>query len=303
MTIKIGVNPLSWKNRDFPHIGEMPTDKILDEIALIGYQGFEFEPFLEDDALAEKVLAREIICLGGWHDTLVLENGMDQEIERLKQHINHLKPLGAEMINLAEVSRSVHRKSEVSLSQRPKLHDDEWGKLCEGLDTLAKVVEEEGLRSSYHHHMGTVVQDAKDIDTLMQKTETLGLLFDVGHLVYAELDPMDILEKHINRITHVHCKNVRRSTLNEKIENDTSFLSAVIDGSFTVPGDFLEGSIDFTPIIRKLIDHDYKGWLVMEAEQDPNIAHPYTYAQLGYVTLNFIVDQLINRKCSDHSPL
>ncbi|SAJ29525.1 Rhizopine catabolism protein mocC [Enterobacter cloacae] len=31
---------------------------------------------------------------------------------------------------------------------------------------------------------------------------------------------------------------------------------------------------------------DYRGWLVVEAEQDPAIAHPLTYARLGYNNLH-----------------
>ena len=45
-----------------------------------------------------------------------------------------------------------------------------------------------------------------------------------------------------------------------------SFLEAVINGAFTVPGD---GAVDFPPLIALLHEHGYRGWLVVEAEQDP----------------------------------
>ena len=47
---------------------------------------------------------------------------------------------------------------------------------------------------------------------------------------------------------------------------DMSFMGAVLDGIFTVPGD---GCIDFLPLLRLLRERDYAGWLVVEAEQDP----------------------------------
>ena len=58
-----------------------------------------------------------------------------------------------------------------------------------------------------------------------------------------------------------------------------SFLEAVINGAFTVPGD---GAVDFAPLIDILRDHGYRGWLVVEAEQDPVVAPAYRYADKGY---------------------
>jgi inosose dehydratase len=47
---------------------------------------------------------------------------------------------------------------------------------------------------------------------------------------------------------------------------------------FTVPGD---GCIDFTEVYQTLIKNNYKGWIVVEAEQDPSIAHPLEYALMA----------------------
>ncbi|WMJ66993.1 TIM barrel protein [Klebsiella variicola] len=46
-------------------------------------------------------------------------------------------------------------------------------------------------------------------------------------------------------------------------------------GTFTVPGD---GVIDFRPVFKLLDDAGYKGWMVVEAEQDPALANPFEYA-------------------------
>ncbi len=54
-----------------------------------------------------------------------------------------------------------------------------------------------------------------------------------------------------------------------------SFLDAVRAGAFTVPGD---GMIDFPSIFKILEAHNYKGWMVVEAEQDPAKANPLEYA-------------------------
>jgi inosose dehydratase len=64
---------------------------------------------------------------------------------------------------------------------------------------------------------------------------------------------------------------------------DMSFMGAVLEGIFTVPGD---GTIDYPAILSVLAEADYSGWLVVEAEQDPGKAHPLTYATMGFKNLS-----------------
>jgi inosose dehydratase len=72
-----------------------------------------------------------------------------------------------------------------------------------------------------------------------------------------------------------------------------SFLQAVINGAFTVPGD---GAIDFGGLLRLLHRHGYAGWLVVEAEQDPAVAPSYQYAEMGYRHLAELVQAIGNEK-------
>ena len=64
--------------------------------------------------------------------------------------------------------------------------------------------------------------------------------------------------------------------------DNASFLDAVLDGVFTVPGD---GCIDFSSALAELAVADYNGWLVVEAEQDPEKAPPLAYARIGFAQL------------------
>jgi inosose dehydratase len=166
------------------------------------------------------------------------------------------------------------------LSRRPMLADEQWPGFCDRLNTVARHLRTRGMRLAFHHHMGTVVQTGDDIDRLMAGTDDdVGLLLDTGHLVFAGGDPVAVAKRHGARIAHVHCKDVRASVLADVIARDESFLDAVLDGVFTVPGD---GAIDFPAVLRELRRHDYTGWLVVEAEQDPAKAHPLTYARMGH---------------------
>jgi inosose dehydratase len=75
---------------------------------------------------------------------------------------------------------------------------------------------------------------------------------------------------------------VRRHVLERSLNRDCSFLDAVIDGVFTVPGD---GCIDYPAVLAALERANYRGWLVVEAEQDPSVAPSAHYANLGYRNL------------------
>jgi inosose dehydratase len=151
------------------------------------------------------------------------------------------------------------------------------------VNVVARHLRDHGVRLAFHHHMGTVIQTEAEIDRLMAGTgDDVGLLLDTGHLVFAGGDPAAVARRHGRRIVHVHCKDVRADVLKNVLSRDASFLSGVLDGVFTVPGD---GTLDFPAVLHELRDAHYSGWLVVEAEQDPAKAHPLTYARLGYGNL------------------
>jgi inosose dehydratase len=146
------------------------------------------------------------------------------------------------------------------------------------------------MRLAYHHHMGTVVQTEEEIDRLMQVTgSAVGLLLDTGHLTYAGGHVLAVARRHAHRIVHVHCKDIRPAVLARALDRDQSFLDAVVDGVFTVPGD---GSVDYKALLTILRDAGYTGWLVVEAEQDPTKAHPLAYARMGFAHLSRLLADL-----------
>jgi inosose dehydratase len=294
--MQLGVSPLSWMNSDLPQLGsDIPLTQCLEEASKIGYRGIELEdPFRKILGTLPSLLEdNRLQMVAGWHSTFLIQNSLAMEKERLKQHMDVLDRLGANIVNLAECTAAVHRE-EKPLSSRPRVAEGSWSRLCDGLEALAEMLLDEGFFSAYHHHMGTLIQDGKDIDRLMQGTRKLGLLFDSGHLLYAQEDPLEVLKKHVSRVTHVHCKNVRSSVLMENLAFDRPFSSAIVGGVFTVPGDMSDYQepfvIDFEAIIQALIVDGYQGWVIVEAEQDPKKAEPYKYAKMGYEYLTRLLD-------------
>ena len=286
MSVRIGINPLTWTNDDMPELGaETPLETCLSEGIEAGYAGFELgNKFPRDPKVLEPILeAHGLRLVSGWFSGKLLERSVEQEIEAIQGHLNLLKSLGATAMVYCEVTGCVHGERETPVSKRPVLAANQWAELGAKLNQVAEYTLSQGVKIAYHHHMGTVVQTEADIDNLMANTnDAVGLLLDTGHLTYAGGNPVAVQQRHAKRINHVHCKDIRRSVLDDVLNRDSSFLNSVLAGVFTVPGD---GCVDYPTIFKGLKAADYSGWLVVEAEQDPAVAHPLTYAKLGYGNL------------------
>ena len=177
----------------------------------------------------------------------------------------------------AEQGHSIQGTDLPIFEKKYVMNDAEWDLLCTGLNRLGKVAKDMGIALTFHHHMGTVVQTAAEIDRMMENTdpELFSLLFDSGHLAYCGEDYMSVLKKYAKRIKHVHLKDIRPDVIAKVKAEHLSFLQGVRMGTFTVPGD---GAIDFAPIFDVLAETGYEGYVLVEAEQDPAIANPFEYA-------------------------
>ncbi len=283
MAVRIGINPLTWTNDDMPALGgDTPLEVCLAEARQAGYEGVEMGikfPRRTDEL--RPILERHGLALvSGWYGAGLLSRPLAGEIEAVAEHLALMAGMGCGVMVLCETTGAVHGRREVPLSRRPRLDDDRWPAFGEALTALAEHLLGRGVRMAYHHHMGSVVETEDDIDRLMACTgEAVGLLLDTGHLSYAGGDPLAVVRRHGGRIVHVHCKDIRADVLADARDRDSSFLDAVLAGVFTVPGD---GCIDYAALAGALAETGYEGWLVVEAEQDPAVAHPLTYAKLGH---------------------
>ncbi len=286
MSVRIGINPITWTNDDVPELGgDTPLEICLSEILQAGYVGTELGgKYPRQSEVLSEILGRyDLQLVSGWWDGRILERGVDEEFDKTLPHLTLLRDLGAKVVVYADTSRGRHDGIWQPISRRPKLADEEWPAYGRKITALAERMADFGVHMAFHHHMGTIVETDGDVDRLMAVTgPAVGLLFDSGHSSFAGGDPVALAGRHLGRINHVHCKDVRPAKLRHARETDMSFMDAVLDGIFTVPGD---GSIDYPTLLRRLHDSGYEGWLVVEAEQDPRKAHPLTYARLGHENL------------------
>ena len=278
--VKLGIAPIAWTNDDMPDLGAENTfEQCISEMALAGFTGCEVgNKYPKDTTVLKKALdLRGMQICNAWFSTFLTTKPYEETEKEFIKHITFLKEMGAKVVGVSEQGHSIQGTDLSIFDDKYVMNDEEWDMLCTGLNKLGKVAKDMGITLTFHHHMGTVVQTAAEIDRLMENTdpELFNLLFDSGHLAYCGEDYMYILKKYIKRIKHVHLKDIRPDVIADVKAKGESFLQGVRKGTFTVPGD---GVIDFAPIFAVLAENGYEGYVLVEAEQDPAIANPFEYA-------------------------
>ena len=279
--VKLAIAPIAWTNDDMPDLGKENTfEQCISEMALAGFKGTEVgNKYPRNIEVLTKALElRGLQIASAWFSSFLTTKPYEEtEVEFIK-HMNFLHAMGAKVIVVSEQGHSVQGQMNTPVfDEKPVFTEEEWISMTSGLNKLGALAAEKGMKIVYHHHMGTGVQTEEEIHKLMESTDKnlVFLLFDSGHLAYSGEDYIRVLAKYVDRIKHVHLKDIRPEVVMEVKENKLSFLQGVRKGAFTVPGD---GCVDFEPIFKVLDDNNYEGWMVVEAEQDPVIANPFEYA-------------------------
>ncbi|MDN4526446.1 myo-inosose-2 dehydratase [Fictibacillus fluitans] len=277
--ISWGIAPIGWRNDDIPEIGaENTLSHLLSDIVVAGFEGTEVGGFFpEAHVLNKELQLRNLRIAGQWFSSYIIRDGLEAATQAFHKHCEYLKEVKAAVAVVSEQTYSIQGTEKNVFTEKPSFTDEEWEQLCQGLNELGKIAEEYDLKLVYHHHMGTGVQTLAEVDRLMENTDPnlVHLLYDTGHIYVSDGEFMTLLNKHLDRIKHVHFKDLRQTVKDHCQQAGRSFLQSFLAGMFTVPGD---GCIDFTKIYNKLLESDYSGWIVIEAEQDPSIAHPLEYA-------------------------
>ncbi|RIO18018.1 myo-inosose-2 dehydratase [Mammaliicoccus sciuri] len=280
--IRYACAPIAWTNDDMPELGSQNSfEQCISEMALSGYEGTEIgNKYPKDPEVLKSYLEpRGLSVASAWLSLYLTSEPYEVTKEAFIKHRDFLHALGAKVIVVSEQGNSIQGDLTKALfKEKPIFTEQEWQLLVDGLEKLGQLAHEKDMEIVYHHHMGTGVQTTKEIDELMERTnkDNVSLLFDTGHLVLSGEDPIDIFERHEDRIKHIHFKDVRQNVKEAVDKECICFLDGVKKGMFTVPGD---GVIDFKPILDLIYKSDYSGWIVVEAEQDPAIANPFIYAK------------------------
>jgi len=289
MKAKLGIAPIAWSNDDLPELGGATTlETCLQESREAGFSGVETGGKFPKTAagLRPKLEAYGLQLASGWYSGTVLDapDDLAEEKDRVAAQLELFRELGAACLAYGETAGTVQNKRDAPLATRRRLSEDDIRAYGRRLTRFAEHCADGGVPLAFHHHMATAIETERDLDLLMRHTgAAVGLLYDAGHMRFAGGDVLRVIDAHGGRIVHVHAKDVRGPVIAGLDRERQSFLDAVLEGAFTVPGD---GAIDFAAVCRRLADAGYKGWFVVEVEQDPAKAPPAEYARIGHRALS-----------------
>lgn len=282
------IAPIAWWNDDLEELSDdVSLEECLRQAASAGLTGMEIgRRFpMNMDKLGPILDSHKISVCGGWFSGDLLEGDIETEKDRIAEQHEFFKAAGAPCIVYGETVRSIQGERNTPLSQKVKLSKVEMAAYGRKVSDFSDWCAKEGMPLSFHHHMGAVVETEEELDLFMQHS-SVPLLFDTGHMAFAGGDNFRVIENHHHRISHVHAKDIRAAVINKLDRTKESFLDAVINGAFTVPGD---GSLDFEAIAKALAEKKYEGWFVIEAEQDPIKNPPLVMAKIGRAELNRVL--------------
>lgn len=286
--ILYGTNPIAWSNDDDQTLGaDIPLETCLREAGEIGFDGIEkgHKMPTEPGALKAALDPHGLKFVSGWHSLNLLTHSVEDEKKAIQPHLDLLKAMGCKVCIVCETSNAIHGNDDMALADSPVLPIDQWAKFGADVEEIATYCADQGITLVYHHHMGTIVESADEIHAFMAHTgPKTHLLLDTGHALFGGANPEDLAKRYMDRVAHIHCKNVRPIIRKQAEAEGLSFLEGVRRGVFTVPGD-AEGEVQFEPVLKIAADHGYQGWLVIEAEQDPAVRNPFEYQSLGLKSL------------------
>ena len=296
--MKIANAPCSWGVLEFELEGKSPDYiQVLDEMHAIGYSGTELGDwgFMPTDPaqLRDELAARELTLLGAFVPVALADAEAHAAGETSAvQHARLLVETSGEtpFIVLADDNGTVAQRTQNAGRIHPEqgLMQAQWDTFVVGVHRIAQLVRDEtGLRTVFHHHCAGYVETPTEVDTLMQRTDPnlVGLCFDTGHYRFGGGEPLDIFDRHAERIWHVHFKDCQPEIAAHSRSDGWDYFESVGKGVFCELG---KGDVDFSAFIAELHNRDYDGWIVVEQDVLPGMGSPYESAERNFQYLNSI---------------
>jgi inosose dehydratase len=250
-----------------------PWARVLDEIAVSGFDGSELGPlgyYPEQPAwLRHELDVRALRLAGGFvmeplHDPRELPRVLDLT----RRTCAALAGGGAAVLVVIDGLFPARSATAGRDDAAVRLPAPAWAQLVATVEQIATIAAEFGLTAAFHPHAGTHVEFADEIERLLAETDPslVGLCLDTGHACYAGIDPLTLIADHGERIRHVHLKDVDGAALAQALARRSSFEQAVADGVFCPLG---TGDVDLAAVAEALAQIGFDGWAVFEQDRAP----------------------------------
>jgi len=285
-SVKFGAHPINWCNDDMDNLGdEYSFENIVDQASQAGYVGIELgRKFPRDPQILKPELEKRGLSLtSGWCDTMFgCEELRDKFFDEFKEKVMFFKEMGCKFVIAAEGTGSSCWDPREYRAEKgvQKFNEKEWKLFADGLNAAGAFCKEQGMILVYHVHTGTCVETHEETQKMCDLTDPnlVYILADTGHLHFCGVDIPKFFEHFADRIKYVHLKDIRPLVLEVVKQFNIDFNNAVKAGIFTVPGD---GCIDYKAVMNILQKHNYKGWMMVEAEQYLNTPKAFEFAKMA----------------------
>jgi len=280
--VRIGCHVLQWgmgidKNTRYTWDGRVwnvSLEQALDDIASLRFEGFDCESSdlalyaSKPAAFLKMITSRHLKYGSTWHTLIPKELGPSARNtvnpDLPMSDPGQFLPLSISDFSDADVAKDLKEK----LGRARLMHELGAGEIILGgpffdrrhrqerhyrtlgtylSDLSERLMEEFGVKTALHHHLGTLVQDSEDLERLYQYADkkTVGLCLDSAHAAAAGDDPVEFTKKYASRVVHVHLKDLAS------------------DGRFVELG---EGEVDLRGVLAALKNSGYGGWVVAELD-------------------------------------
>ena len=257
--------------------------RVLNEIAETGYVGTElgdwgFMP-TNPARLRQELAARELSLLASWvsvslHDESKHQQSADDCVRTAKL----LAAVGGQecliVLGNDPYTDPLRTKYAGRITPEMGMSDEEWELFARGANYVAqRVMDESGLRTVFHHHIGTWVETPAETQRLLEMTnpDMLGLVFDTGHWRFGGGDSICGIYQHAERIWHVHFKDHDPAVARLSRQHEWDGPQSVGHGIFPELG---QGDVDFPGVLQVLQAINYDGWIVVEQDVLPGMGSP-----------------------------
>jgi len=282
--IRVANAPCSWGVLEFEGTARSaPYDRVLDEIRDTGYAGTElgdwgFMP-TEPSALKKAVSDRGLHLMAAFVPVALADASSHKAGAATAVRTARLLREAGEadaIVVLSDDNGAVLERERNAGRITPDLglSDTQWDVFAAGAEGIARAVRDEtGLRTAFHPHCGGYVETVAEIDALMRRTDpsALGLCLDTGHIVYAGGDPLDVLDRHADRVWHVHFKDCDQKVAAHARAARMGYLAAVRAHLFCELG---AGAVNFAAVLTALRRRGYAGWIVVEQDVFAGLGSP-----------------------------
>jgi inosose dehydratase len=260
VSARIAAAPISWGVCEVPDWGwQYDPDTVLNQMRDLGLAATEFGPdgFLPEDPAekAKKLADVGLRAVGGFVPVVLHDPAHDPAAE-IERALEGFTAAGAGTLVLAAAT------GQDGYDDRPVLDEPGWSTLLANLDRLAAIAATHGVRGTLHPHVGTMVENADDVNRVLEGS-SIGLTLDTGHLLIGGVDPVALALQHADRIRHTHLKDVDAAWAAKVQTGEVSYTDAVRQGMYRPLG---RGDIDLATIVTALEKVGYDGWYVLEQD-------------------------------------